>query len=268
MSTAVKNGTVSLGERSMDYVRFGTGAKTLIILPGLGDGLRSVKGTALPMSLMYHVFAKDYTVWAFSRCGSLPEGCTTRDMAADQVRAMEALGIEKAHLLGVSMGGMIAQHLAADYPEKVDKLVLVVTAARPNPVLLEALEEWISLARSGDHTAFMDSNVRRIYSDEYYRKNKKLIPVMGRLTKPKSYDRFLLQAQAVCTHDAYDRLPCIRAATLVLGGERDNCLGAEASREIAERVPGAQLNMYEQWGHGLYEEEKDFQKTVLAFLEK
>jgi pimeloyl-ACP methyl ester carboxylesterase len=91
---------------------------------------------------------------------------------------------------------------------------------------------------------------------------------MGRLTKPKSYDRFFLQAQAVRTHDAWDRLPRITAPTLVMGGEQDNCLGPEASRELAARIPGAELKMYEQWGHGLYEEAEDFQETVLAFLNR
>ncbi len=267
MALSAKNGSVSLGRTCMDYVRFGTGPKHLIMLPGLGDGLRTTKGTAIPMSLMYRKFAQTHTVWVFSRKNDLEPDCTTRSMARDQAKAMELLGIEKADIVGVSMGGMIAQHLAADHPEKVDKLVLVVTAARPNPVMLEAMEEWVELARKGDHTAFMDSNLRRIYSDGYYRKNKKLIPVIGRLTKPESYDRFFLQAEAVRSHDAWDALPNIKASTFVMGGERDNCLGAEASRELASRIPGAILKMYPQWGHGLYEEAKDFLPAVMEFLE-
>lgn len=268
MALAAKNGTIPFGDTCMEYICFGTGPKMLIILPGLGDGLRTVKGTALPMGFMYHTFATDYTVWAFSRLSHLPEGYTTRDMARDQAKAMELLGIQKADVLGVSMGGMIAQHLAAEYPEKVGKLLLVVTAARPNPLLLEAVSEWTELARRGDHTAFMESNLRRIYSEDYYRKNKRMVPLLGKLTKPTSYDRFLIQAEACCTHEAHDQLSKITAPTLVLGGEKDNCLGAEPSREIAARIPGAELKMYEQWGHGLYEEEKDFQKTVLAFLRR
>ena len=268
MALAVKNGSVPVGNTDMDYIRFGTGPKALMILPGLGDGLRTMKGTAVPMGVLYRKFAQEYTVWSFSRVNGLSAGDTTRDMARDQAAAMDALGIGKASVVGVSMGGMIAQHLAAEFPEKVEKLVLVVTAACPNPLLTEAVTEWVALAEQGDHTALMDSNVRRIYSEEYYRKNKRLIPVMGRLTKPGSYGRFFCQAMACRTHDAWDALPGIHAPTLVLGGERDNCLGAEASREIAARIPGAQLKMYEQWGHGLYEEAADFQDTILEFLRK
>ena len=262
-----KNGTLKIGGSEMDYIRFGTGERILVMLPGLGDGLRSVKGTALPMAVAYRGFAKEFTVYAFSRKNGLPEGYTTKEMAADQAAAMEQLGIQKADVLGVSMGGMIAQYLAIDYPEKVGKLILAVTSARPNPVLTESIGEWVSCAKRGDHTAFMDSNVRRIYSEEYYRKNRWLVPIMGRLTKPKTYDRFFIQAEACLKHNAFENLHQIQAPTLVIGGEKDNTLGGEASREIAAEIPGAQLRMYEQWGHGLYEEAKDFNQTVLDFLD-
>ena len=263
-----KNGTLKLGGTTMDYIRFGTGERILLMLPGLGDGLRSMKGTALPMAFMYREFAKDFTVYAFSRKNVLPEGYTTRDMARDQAEAMEQLGIESADIFGVSMGGMIAQHLAIDYPGKVGKLILTVTSARPNPILTESIEEWVSCAKRGDHTALMDSNVRRIYSEDYYRRNKWMVPIMGKLTKPKSYDRFYVQADACLTHDAYESLNQIQAPTLVIGGEKDISLGGDASKEIAEKIHGAELRMYAQWGHGLYEEAKDFNQVVLDFLRR
>lgn len=263
-----KNGAVTIGDTTMDYIRFGTGERNLVLLPGLGDGLKTVRGTAIPMAFLYRLFARRYTVYAFSRRNALPDGCTTRDMARDQAQAMDALGIQKADVLGVSMGGMIAQYLAMDHPEKVNRLVLTVTSSRPNPILAESIDEWVSWARRGDHTAFMDSNVRRIYSQDYYRRNKWLVPVMGRLTKPKSYDRFFVQAAACLTHDAYENLHQIKASTLVIGGGKDIALGGDASREIAAAIPGAALVMYEQWGHGLYEEAKDFNQTVLDFLSR
>ena len=107
-----------------------------------------------------------------------------------------------------------------------------------------------------------------MYSESYYRKNKWLIPVMGRITKPKSYDRFLVQAQACLAHSAIDRLASITAPTLIIGGEQDRALGGEASRELAAAMPRAKLKMYPQWGHGLYEEAKDFHQIVLDFLDK
>ena len=69
-----KNGTLKIGGSEMDYIRFGTGGKVLVMLPGLGDGLRSVKGTALPMAFAYRAFAKAFTVYAFSRKNGLLQG--------------------------------------------------------------------------------------------------------------------------------------------------------------------------------------------------
>ena len=261
-----KDGTVTIADTEMEYIRFGTGQKVLVMLPGLGDGLRTMKGTALPMAAMYRMFAKDFTVYAFSRRSLIPEGSTTRDMAGDVAAAMDVLGIKKAHIFGVSMGGMIAQHLAADFPEKIDKLILAVTCAGPNPIMVSAIEAWLDYARRGDHTALMDSNLQLIYSEEYYRKNKWTIPLIGKLTQPKSYDRFFKQSQACLTHNSQDRLAAITAPTLVIGGEQDRVLGCAPSRDIAAAIPGARLKIYEQWGHGVYEEAKDFNDLVLNFL--
>lgn len=266
MLYGIKNGRIPFGTTDMDYIRFGTGRKTLIMLPGLGDGLRTIYGMALPFAAMYHRFAKDYTVYSFSRKNHMAPGTTTRDMARDLAEAMDQLGIKKADIFGVSMGGMLAQHLAIDYPEKVGKLVLVVTASRPNPILEESVREWMACAKADDHTALMDSNLRRIYTEGYYRRNRWMIPIIGKLTKPKSYSRFLVMASACMNHYAHDRLHRITAPTLVIGGGKDQSLGGEASRELAALIPGSILKLFPEQGHGLYEEEKTFNDLVLSFL--
>ena len=96
-----------------DYIRFGTGKKNLILLPGLGDGLRTVKGTALPMALYYRSLAKDYTVYLFSRKQELSLGCTTRDMARDLKEALDALALEKPSLeaeVGILIKGSLRKN--------------------------------------------------------------------------------------------------------------------------------------------------------------
>lgn len=249
-----------------DFIRFGRGERVLVMLPGLGDGLKTVRGTAVPMAWMYRGFSEHFTVYGVSRRRNLPERYTTRQMAADVAAFLEEMGIEKADILGVSMGGMIGQWLAVDHPEIVGKLVLTVTCPCPNPIITECIGNWVELAKAGDHTAFMESNVRKIYSDAYYQKNKAGIPLVARMTKPKSYERFFIQAKACLSHDALAELHRIQAKTLVVGGEKDNCLGGEASKQMAAVIPKAKLHMYQQWGHGLYEEAKDFNKVVLDFL--
>ena len=95
MIMQAKNGVVRLKDDTMHYVRFGCGRKTLIMLPGLGDGITTVKGTALPMACLYRAYAKAYTVYMFSRRNHLPQRCSTRDMARDLLEAMDVLHISR-----------------------------------------------------------------------------------------------------------------------------------------------------------------------------
>ena len=104
-----RNGSVFVGNSQMDYISFGKGNKNLIMLPGLGDGLSTVKGMAFVFSIMYRIYAKEFTVYVFSRKNHLQEGYSTREMAKDQAEAMAVLGISKADVFGISQGGMVAQ---------------------------------------------------------------------------------------------------------------------------------------------------------------
>ncbi len=261
-----KNGTVPVGGTDMDYISFGTGRKRLVMLPGVGDGLVTVKGKALPFAAMYRMYAKEYTVYVFSRKNQLSEGYSTRDMARDQAEAMRQLGIFGAHVMGVSQGGMIAQYLAIDFPELVDKLVLVVTLSSQNETVQKTVGGWIGMARHGDYRRIMIDTTEKSYSEAYLRRHRFLYPLLGRVGKPKDFTRFLIQAESCLHHDAYGMLDKIQAPTLVIGGGSDKIVGPEASREIAEKIPGSRLLMYDGLGHGAYEEAGDFHDQVLTFL--
>ena len=263
-----ENRTIRLADGEMPCAAFGTGARTLVLLPGLGDGLKTARGMALPLAFLYRALAKDFRVLVLSRVEPQPENATTRDMAAHVAQALEQLQIEKASVVGVSMGGMIAQHLAADHPQLVEKLVLTATCPCPNPVLEASVTTWIHMAQQGDHRALMVDNGRRIYSDGYLKKYGWMFPVTALFTKPRSYRRFLILAEACRTHDAQTRLAQITAPTLVIGGEQDKCLGGDGSRELAAAIKDARLKMYSRYGHGCYEEAADFWQTVADFLKK
>ena len=260
-----KNGRLSLSAGEMDYIRFGSGKRVLLMLPGVGDGLTTVKGLAEPFALMYRALAKDFTVYVFSRRVHLPRHMTTRDMAEDVNEAMEKLGLAGAAVVGVSQGGMIAQWLALDHPDKVAKLVLTVTLSRSNDTVREAVALWSDMARRGDYKGIMLDTAERSYTPRRVRRARLTYALMGNLGKPKSFERFLIQAESCLTHDAYDELGRIACPTLVIGGTEDKIVTGAASEEIAAKIPGSELYMYEGLSHGLYEEAPDFLKRVADF---
>lgn len=263
-----KNGNIKIDDTDMDYITFGKGSKPLVMIPGLGDGLTTVKGMAVFMALTYHMYAHDYKVYVFSRKNHLEKGYFTRDMARDQAEAMRKLGISNAMIVGVSQGGMIAQYLTIDSPDLVEKLVLVVTLSKQNEIVQEVIESWIKLAELGDHKSLMIDIAEKSYSEKYLKKYRMTYPIIGKIGKPKNYDRFLIQANACIQHKAYDELEKIKCPTLVIGGEEDKIVGVNASIEIADKIKNSELYLYKDLGHALYEEAKDFNKRVQEFLSK
>ena len=264
----VKNGSVKIGNTDMYYVAFGTGSKIMIVLPGLSDGLSTVKGKAFALALSFKRFLKEYTVYVFSRKNDMPEGYTMRQMAEDQAKVMKKLGINRACVMGVSQGGMISQYLAIDYPEMVDKLILVVTAPSANEVVTDAVSTWIEIAKKGDHAALMIDTAERMYSEKYLSQNRKFFPIVARFTKPKNYDRFFKNTYAILNFDAREALKDIKCPTLIIAGDDDRIVGNEAPQLLKEGILRSEIFIYEGLGHGTFEEAKDFYERVYEFLRK
>lgn len=260
-----KNENIRFNGHDCDYISFGSGDDVLIMLPGVGDGFKTAKGVAVPFSVMYRCFARDFKVLVFSRRNRMLKGFTTKDMADDLAAIMDKLGIESAHIFGVSQGGMIAQQMAIRHPERVKSLVLAVTAPRPTELMKESLSAWLDMAGRGDYKGIMLDTAERSYTGAYLERGRKLNNILA-LAKPKDYTRFRILCESCLEHDAYEDLKKINCPVLVIGADRDRVLGGEASEEIASAIPGAELYMYEGYSHGVYEQAKDFNNRVLEFL--
>ena len=267
MLYGAKNGELHLGDRILYYVTFGKGEQPLVMIPGLGDGLHTVKGLALSFAWMYRRYAKSYRVYLLSRPEPVPEGATTADMAEEAAEAMKALGLERAFVMGVSQGGMIAQHLAAKHPELVKKLILAVTCPKANDSVIAACDRWIDMAERGDYAALTIDSAETNYTPEYLAKMRRMYPIATRVGKPRDYARFIRESRSCQTHDATAVLGEIRCPTLVIGAEEDQIIGPQASRDLAEAIPDARLCLFPKYGHGVYDETEDFYRQVREFFQ-
>ena len=261
----VRESTVTVNNTAIDYISFGNGSKSLIMIQGLST--RGIKGAGLSLAYMYRIFAKEYKVYLFDRRPDVFNGITIQDMAMDIADAMDAMGIQGADVFGVSQGGMIAQYLAIHRPDLVHKLVLAVTCSKANDTLVSTIDHWINLTQQGSYRDLVTDMAERMYSPKQLRRYRPLIPLLTLLQRPKNPDRFIILAKSCLTCHAFDDLCRIQCPVFVIGSKDDKVVGSNSSLEIAQRL-NCEHHIYQGLSHAAYEEAKGFNQHVYDFLMK
>lgn len=250
------------------YEIHGQGAP-LILIRGLGSNLDHWYAQIPAYS--QHFQAVIFDNRGIGRSGSSDGDLTIADMAADTVGLMDALGIRRAHVMGLSLGGMIAQEVALQYPERVQGLVLACThcgRAHSVPASEEILTLFGEYIRTGSLTAAQKAQ-KCLFSEKTLKHAPEILERYVKISArfPASPAVMKRQYLAVQGHDTWDRLPGIQAPTLVITGEDDVLIPPENSRILAERIPGARLAIIKGGGHQfLIECAEEANNIVLGFL--
>jgi 3-oxoadipate enol-lactonase len=242
---------IGVGEIELDYERSGAGPPLLLIM--------GMSGTALHWSEPFlELLRRDFDVIAYDHRGVgastvLDGPVSIRELAADAGGLLSALGIDSAHVMGISMGGMIAQELALADPERVRTLTLGCTYCGGEGSELTSqgvLQRLTEALMSGDRERALrvgfevnvspamaaDEDVYAKFLD-IGRRRAVAVPVV------------MAQMQACLAHDTNARLPALRMPTLVMHGTEDQLLPVENGRLIASRISGARLEIFEGVGH-------------------
>ena len=258
---------------------------------GRGDPLLCIMGFATDSTgwlLQVPAFAERHRTIVFDNRGvgrsSKPTGAyTIHEMADDAVALLDHLDIERAHVLGLSMGGMIAQELVLRHPERVRGLVLAATFPEPD-VATEEQRKMIfgqmggTITEAGEMTIdvaamnpllFFQHLLPLVFNPSFIQSElPKLMQLFsGALQYGFSIEAILGQMQAIMNHKATDRLATIAAPTLVLTGDADRLISPANSDVLARSVPGAKLVRIPGGSHGFNIEMPDlFNREVLDFL--
>ena len=192
------------------------------------------------------------------------------DMAQDTLALADGLGLERFHLLGMSLGGTIAQELALAAPERVQSLHLIVTYAWAGRWGREFARLWGRAAAQRSDEEHIDWLILQTVSQEFY-ENKEAVEFLRNMMLANPYpqprDAFLRQLDAGARHDTRDRLGALTVPAHVIAGERDLLVPAWKSEEIAQRIPGAKLSVVPRAPHGMnVERAEEFNALVLDFL--
>jgi pimeloyl-ACP methyl ester carboxylesterase len=258
---------------------------------GRGDPLLLVMGLAADSTAwMFQVpeFSRRYRTIVFDNRGvgrsSKPTGpYTIHEMADDAVGLLDVLDVPRAHVVGVSMGGMIAQEIALRHPARVRGLVLACTF--PEPDAAAERQRQFSLLQLGgrviaggevqidlstiDPFAFFQNLLPTVFNQTFIdRELPKLIEIFGgALQYGFSMEAILGQVQAIMGHRATDRLHQIAAPTLVITGDADRLVSPANSDLLAREIPGATLVKIGGGSHGFnFETPEIFNRAVLDFL--
>jgi 3-oxoadipate enol-lactonase len=259
---------------------------------GSGDPLLLIMGLAADsVAWMFQLpdFSKHYRTIVFDNRGvgrsSKPAGpYTIAQMADDAAGLLDKTGIQRTHVVGVSMGGMIAQELALRHPSRVRSLVLACTYAKPDAGVERQMES--SLTAFGgtrgpngeiqvdlsnlDPMMFFQHLLPTVFNAQFIMTElPKLMQVFsGALQYGFSMEAILAQTVATQSHDTLDRIGDIKVPTLVLTGDSDLLIPPTCSDTLAAKIPGAKLVTIPGGSHGFNFETPDlFNREVLSFLE-
>ncbi len=259
---------VVMGDLKIYYESYGEG-DPLILIRGLGSNADHWYAQVHDLARHWRVIVFDNR--GIARSSDSAGAFTTGDMAGDTVALMKGLGIARAHVLGLSMGGMIAQELAIGYPRRVRGLILVATQCGGR----HAVSPKKEVAGSIQRVAAENSQEARLaalpsfFGPRTLSERPRVIQEYATVSMkhPAGPEILTRQMAAIAGHDTYDRLPQISLPTLVMTGADDVLIPPENSKILADRIFGAQLCVIPDGGHQvLIEAPLACNRAIIDFL--
>jgi pimeloyl-ACP methyl ester carboxylesterase len=219
------------------------------------------------------VLSKKFKVIIFDNRGAArtnnDRDFTMNDLAKDTVDLMDALDIKKANILGISLGGMIAQEFALNYPERVNKLVLCSTmcgGAKYVPPSKIVLDNLVKGRQGLTIEQFVKASIKILFTNNFIKNNPDKIEetIQVVLKHPISEETYQRQLKAVLGFNASRRLKTIKIPTLVMHGKKDILIPCQNGENIAKLIPESKLVLFENSAHALFSEESDIVTTELT----
>jgi len=246
------------------------GGTPLVLVMGLGSDSSAWRFQLAALAPRYRVLVFDNRGVGQSDAPDVPY--TTRGLADDLVGLLDGLGVERAHLLGLSMGGAIAQEAVLATPERFASLQLHATWAGPHPYF-QALVAAVRTARLHfDRESFYRALSVWLFTPACFATRPDLVELVVRWGTdhpfPAPVQSYLHQTEAVLAHDARSRLQLVRCPTLVTVGNLDLVTPPVLAEELVTLIPGARLVRIPGAGHGaLWEAAEVFNGICVDFLD-
>jgi pimeloyl-ACP methyl ester carboxylesterase len=204
-----------------------------------------------------------------------PDGPYSTEQFADDMAAfMQAIGVESAHVWGLSLGAAVGMWLAAKHPNKVRTLSLHSAWPKTDPYLKTVVETWRIMARSlqNVHDVIIDGIFPWCFTPGLYASKPDYIKSLADFVRSRPLqpvDAFMRESQAVIEHDCLAGLSRIKAPTLITFGRFDMCTSTRFADPLSKGIKGSTVHVFEDCSHApIYENVQDFNQVTLAFLQQ
>ena len=242
-------------------------ATPVLMIQGLGADKHGWDMQRIPLALQYRVIALDNRGAGRS---DKPFGhYTLEQMADDAIAVLDQVGVDRAHIVGASMGGAITQIIGLKYPDRVMSLTLACTACRNHPWRRELLDSWATSATEQGMGSMTREAARWVIGPRSFRRLLPAFGWLGPLAMGRTSHSFAAQVRAILDVDetVAERLAEVTAPTLVMVGNQDILTPRGDSEEIADRMPNAELVVISGAAHGfMVEHASTFNRVLLEFL--
>lgn len=245
------------------------GGEPVLLIQGLGTDARGWALQRMALGRRYHCFAVDNR--GVGRSGRPPGPYDLETMAGDAARVLDAEGIGRAHVIGASMGGVIAQFFAVRHADRVRSLVLACTACRHHSWRRELLQEWIDAVESGGIGALRGDALQWLVGPRFRARFGVWVNLLARIVLNSDPAAFAAQTRAILDGDDKVRFELcdVAAPTLVITGSQDLLTPIGDAEELAELIPNARLVELRGAAHGLMVESPSaFNAAVRGFLDE
>lgn len=239
----------------------------LLLIQGLGTDSRGWAFQRLSLGRRYRCLAIDNR--GVGGSDRPPGPYSLFQMAEDAIAVLDAEGINRAHVMGASMGGVISQIVAVLYPERVRSLVLTCTACRHHEWRRELLQSWADAVQERGMSALGDSALEWLIGPRLRRRFGLWLNLLARIVLQQPPEPFVAQVHAILdmSDELRSQLADVNVPTLVLTGSQDALTPVGDAEELAEAIPNARLQILPGAAHGLMVEAPNaFNDIVVRFL--
>ena len=255
--------SIKINDSEMEYISFWTWKKVFVIIPWLS--IKSVLTNENAIISSFSKFSNEFTIYLFDRLKDIPDNYSIKEMAEDTYAVMQSIWIKSCNIFWASQWWMIAQCIAINHPNFVEKMILWSTTYKIDTNSHNILSHRIELAKNNNISELINNFIDTIYCKETINQYWKEILQSYSEISNSEIQKFIKLTAPTLNFNVEKDLWRIKCETLIVASKNDKIFWRECAKTLSDKIQ-SQLYLYEEYGHAVYDEAPDFRDKMLHFL--